>query len=235
MSMSMDRYASDIRHIPMTRRLRRLPISENGFPVPWFVSWPGGKPDFRNADPVKLAHAIRQDLCWLCGQTLGRYKTFVIKPMGAISRHSAEPPAHRDCATYAVQACPLLRSDCVVLLWVTHSYSLVRCGPTALCRMDEPLKLQAYVRGRAATRDEFYAALQEGLPTLTKSVARDGEHAMRDFARAVEHANGLFRKMLTFEEPSSGREVMPMRKAEEDFENIEPDPEEEAIKRRPRS
>src|SRR5262249_43089802 len=85
-----------------------LKIDDRGFPVPWFVAWINGKPDFRIIDTPKIPKALRLDLCWLCGQTLGRFRTFVIGPMCMVNRVSSEPPSHIDCAEYAVKACPFL-------------------------------------------------------------------------------------------------------------------------------
>lgn len=115
---SMPELNAAIRDIPIPRRMTHLPISERGFPVPWFVCWldpngeraePGtGKPDFRVVDTPKLPDAIKRGLCWLCGQPLGKYKAFVIGPMCAVNRVTTEPPSHIDCAEYAVRACPFL-------------------------------------------------------------------------------------------------------------------------------
>jgi len=46
---------------------------------------------------------VRHKRCWLCGQPLGKFMCFVVGPMCAINKTSAEPPSHRDCALYAVQ------------------------------------------------------------------------------------------------------------------------------------
>src|SRR5215813_14608572 len=97
-----------IADIPMPDRMRRLPISSEGYPVPWFVASPKGKPDFRVVNTGAPGRAIRANLCWICGQTLGRFRAFVIGPMCAVNRVSSEPPSHRDCAEYAVKACPHL-------------------------------------------------------------------------------------------------------------------------------
>jgi hypothetical protein len=112
-----------IRDIPLPPRMRSLPISDKGFPVPWFVSWVDdaghrlprgqGTPDFRSIDPNIVASCHNRRVCWLCGQPLGTrgsraIKAFVIGPMSAATRTSSEPPSHLDCARYAVRACPFL-------------------------------------------------------------------------------------------------------------------------------
>src|SRR5215467_7036859 len=104
----MKTYNPAITKLKMPLRFHKLPISENGFPVPKFVSFIDGKPDFRVVDGRYVLEAIKRRLCWLCGETLGRYMSFVIGPMCAVNRVSSEPPSHFECAQFAVQACPFL-------------------------------------------------------------------------------------------------------------------------------
>lgn len=114
----MNQLNTSIRDIPRPPRMASLPISERGYPVPWFVAWldengkraePGtGTPDFRIVDTPKVGEAYRRRLCWLCGKPLGQYMCFVVGPMCAVNRASSEPPSHLDCAEYAVRACPFL-------------------------------------------------------------------------------------------------------------------------------
>ena len=101
----------------MPDRIRRLPISPEGFPVPWFVTWfkdgkpcPDGEglPDFRVIDPRKMKAAMSRNLCWVCGSPGGVFKCFVIGPMCAINRIISEPPSHRDCAIWSARVCPFL-------------------------------------------------------------------------------------------------------------------------------
>jgi hypothetical protein len=39
---------------PPPSRMKVLKLDERGFPVPWFVHWEDGKPDFRIISPGKL-------------------------------------------------------------------------------------------------------------------------------------------------------------------------------------
>ena len=50
---------ASIRDITISRRMRRLPVSPRGFPVPWFVAWLGGVPDFRC---IGLGKLVKGDL-----------------------------------------------------------------------------------------------------------------------------------------------------------------------------
>ena len=103
--------------INMPNRIRRLPVSPQGYPVPWFVQWiDNGKPtdvgigipDFRVIDARKLSIAVKQRKCWICGGGLGVHLAFTIGPMCAINRTISEPPAHRECAIFSAIACPFL-------------------------------------------------------------------------------------------------------------------------------
>lgn len=44
-------------------RMRDLPIDDRGYPVPWFVAWVDGKPEFRAMDQEKFIRALREKLC----------------------------------------------------------------------------------------------------------------------------------------------------------------------------
>jgi hypothetical protein len=137
-------------------RMQTLPLDARGYPVPWFVSWEHGVPEFRAMDGAKLRRAIRDRLCWVCGHPLGRYLAFVVGPMCGINRTSAEPPSHLECAEWSARNCPFLsrphmvrreddtindeallkqsdgfalsRNPGVTLVWITRHYNTFR-GP----------------------------------------------------------------------------------------------------------
>src|SRR5262245_58734481 len=88
-------------------RIRKLPV-ERGYPVPWFVATIDGKFDFRVMDHSKMIDAITQRLCWICGEKLGASLAFTIGSMGVVNRTIGEPPSHRECAEFAIKACPFL-------------------------------------------------------------------------------------------------------------------------------
>ena len=81
-----------IRDIPLPHRMRKLPISDRGFPVPRFVPWINGQPEFRGFDGEHLSRCVKLKRCWLCGEPLGKFMAFVIGPMCAVNRVSSEPP-----------------------------------------------------------------------------------------------------------------------------------------------
>jgi LAGLIDADG-like domain len=85
-------------------RLKKLPVYR-GYPVPWFVDWIGDVPEFRAMDGDKWHLAINNKLCWVCGEQLGRFMTFVVGPMCGINRTTSEPPCHLECAQWSVRNC----------------------------------------------------------------------------------------------------------------------------------
>lgn len=107
---------------PLPRGLATARVADNGYPVPWFVLWvpldpdrpeAGSRPEFRATDPRKMLAAIRQRLCWVCGDPLHASGargpvSFVVGPMCTANRISAEPPSHYECACFSAVACPFL-------------------------------------------------------------------------------------------------------------------------------
>src|SRR4029077_8964998 len=93
---------------PLPERMRHLPVNSKGYPVPWFVAWVDGQPEFRAMDGAKFRRAIREKLCWVCGGKLGVYVCLVAGPMCGINRTSSEPPCHLECAQWSARNCPFL-------------------------------------------------------------------------------------------------------------------------------
>jgi hypothetical protein len=195
---------------PLPERMRGLPVSERGYPVPWFVRrMEDGKYDFRvvRHDGPRIAH--RQQLCWLCGQRRGRVGAFTIGPMCAVNRVSAEPPSHLSCAKYAVRACPFLtrpmakrnnhglpddtretggimieRNPGVALIWVTDTYEAVSThqGEGVIFSLGPPMSVSWWAEGRPATTEEVLASIRSGLPILQKMADEEGADACAELA-----------------------------------------------------
>jgi hypothetical protein len=185
--------------------MTKLPIAESGFPVPWFVAFLDGKPDFRVIREGGIPDAYYKRLCWLCGEKLGTYGAFVVGPMCGINRVTMEPPSHRKCAEYAVRACPFLtrplakrderglegavtvgimlkRNPGVTLLWITRQWRPFQVDNGSLFRIGEPTECLFFARGRKATSEEVLASVDhpEGFQKLEAMARRDGGDAMRE-------------------------------------------------------
>lgn len=200
----------------MPETFTRLPVNRVGYPVPWFVAFIDGEPDFRviRADGVECA--VLGELCWLCGEQLGAEHSFVIGPMCAVNRTSAEPPAHPACAEWAVRACPFLstprmtrreidltgvceaaaemitRNPGVALVWTT---SPGRWRPFAdedglLFYIGEPTATSWFAEGRRATRQEILTSIHTGLPELLR-LAEDHPAAVEQLNMMVQSAMKL--------------------------------------------
>jgi hypothetical protein len=210
-----------IADIPIPQRMSSLPISDEGYPVPYFVPFIDGKPEFRAMDHEKFTHAIRNKRCWLCGGQLGKHMTFPIGPMCAITRTTAEPPSHLECAEYGAKACPFLtqprmrrndkdmpfghiagisidRNPGVIVLWTTLDYRLFRSGGY-LFKVGDPEHVECYAQGRAATKEELAHSIVTGYPTLEAMAKREGPEAedelLAHYARAIK-ALGLTPELM---------------------------------------
>jgi hypothetical protein len=206
----MSRYNAAISKLDMPARLLKLPIDERGYPVPKFVAFIDGKPDFRVAREEHAQHCRKGNLCWLCGERLGRYMAFVIGPMCAVNRISSEPPSHLDCARFAVRACPFLafpnrkrnevelpdarkpggvmieRNPGVTLIWVTQHYKTFKANGGVLIKIGEAVSTEWYCRGREATRDEVLTSIDSGLLILRKIAEQEGPKAVEAFEQQLQ-------------------------------------------------
>lgn len=186
-------------------RIARLPVSR-GYPVPWFVDWINGEPEFRAADGRKFERAIRERLCWVCGEVIGRYVTFVLGPMCGVNRVSAEPPCHLECAQYSAINCPflskprmerrqpeqieamggisagiaILRNPGVTLLWSCRDFKIVGDGNGGiLFSIGDPTSMEWYREGRKATRAEIDESVRTGLPRLQELADSQSPEAVK--------------------------------------------------------
>ena len=195
-------------------RMKSLPRDDRGYPVPWFVDWIDGKPEFRAMDGRKYILAIRENRCWVCGEKMGTTKVFVAGPMCGINRTSSEPPNHRECATWSALNCPFLsnprmvrrederinnahlrdaapghaitRNPGVAMLWITRQYEVFNDGRgNPLIQMGEPDSVEWYARGRVATRAEVQESIDTGLPLL-EGIARTETGGLEALGRYVE-------------------------------------------------
>lgn len=186
--------------------IRHLPRDKRGYPVPYFAAEIDGEPNFTVADPAKFKAALKENRCWICGGHLGRLKTFVLGPMCTVTRTTSEPPCHRECAEFAVKACPFLtkplakRSDLegvehtnpggimitrnpgVSALWATREYEVFQANGV-LIQVGEPIALSFWREGRPATRDEVFESIKSGAPALVQAAASEGPEATKELER----------------------------------------------------
>lgn len=195
---------------PLPARMKSLPVVR-GYPVPWFVQWIEGEPEFRIMDGQKLVRAVRDRLCWVCGQSLGAHLAFTIGPMCAVNRISAEPPSHRECSIFSARGCPFLtrpamrrrehdypddaqkpggimldRNPGVALVWITKRYTVIpQRKQSPLFRIGDPLDVLAFAHGAPATKDEIRASVLSGLPALFEAADPQGPAAVEELNTEV--------------------------------------------------
>jgi hypothetical protein len=208
--------------IKIPKRIAKLPKDERGYPVPFFVAKDDrGQWDFRMMDGRKLVRAVKDRLCWICGEMLGRHLAFCIGPMCALNRSNAEPPMHKECAEFSVRICPFLlnpdqkrnprkvhgeycepagemikRNPGVTLIWITESYDVyrdeLRGGVRGLLfRIGDPLEVTFWCEGRPAQRHEVIASLETGLPILLEMAQTEGPKAVEALYKARDEAYKL--------------------------------------------
>jgi hypothetical protein len=207
---------ADLPPAPLAMQAR--PLDPRGYPIPWFVHIDDqGVADFRIIGVNKVNLAVRRNLCWLCGRPMRRMKSFVIGPMCAVNRISAEPPSHPECAVFAARACPFLthpmakrgdkpgeyedapgimieRNPGVTLVWGCLTYSAFREGSGLLFRIGKPERTQWFAKGRPATRDEVLESIETGLPFLRQVAEAEGAEALSELTEACASAMRLVPK-----------------------------------------
>lgn len=197
----------------LPERVARLPIDHRGYPIPWFVAEIDGKRDFRVADGNKRVRAVRERLCWICGERLGAHLAFAIGPMSAVNRNTSEPPSHRDCAEFAAKACPFLilpaaqyrdahlpsgitapmhmlpGNPGAVCIWITKTFKPYRVADGAksdwLIRIGDPVEVLWFCGGATATRDQIMKSFAERLHFLESQADQDGPEARELLAQMV--------------------------------------------------
>ncbi len=189
-------------------RMRELAVDRRGYPVPWFVEWFNGEPDFRVVDQRKFGKAHNNKLCWLCGKPRGQWLTFPIGPMCVVNRTNSEPPCHYDCAHFAVRACPFMvlpnakrreaglpdaiidapgfhipRNPGAMALYTCRKYTPFRVDENVghagvLFELGEPTKIEWFREGRPASRSEILESIDSAMPLLRAEAAKDGPSSL---------------------------------------------------------
>ncbi len=203
---------------PAPPAIRALPVDPRGYPIPWFVDVnENGVADFRVIGYDRVGEAIRDRLCWICGQRLGPMNVFVIGPMCAVNRISSEPPSHLKCARWAVTACPFLtrpmakrndrdmpdhvpapgimieRNPGVALMWSCLDYETFRWRTDVgeLFNIGAPVRVQWFAQGRSATREEVLESIATGLPALVEQAEAQGDAAVVELATMLQAVRPL--------------------------------------------
>lgn len=191
-------------------RMKTLPVSPKGYPVPFFVAKINGEWDFQVADPAKREICVDHGLCWVCGQPMGVFKTFVLGPMAAMNGISAEPPSHLECAEFSVAGCPflalpkarrgstdadkemmpaggvmMLHNPGVMALWTSKKpLRPVSNAHDVLLKVGEPTVVRWFASGQPALREVVLAGIDAALDRLRAMCRTERELAHLDQLRA---------------------------------------------------
>ena len=94
--------------VRIPKRLKQRP-QFRGLPIPYIAYIDAeGKPDFRVTDEAKRISVMKNGLCQLCGDLLGKWMFFVGGTEAAKHNQYFEPACHLDCLIYAMQVCPFI-------------------------------------------------------------------------------------------------------------------------------
>lgn len=94
--------------VPVPPRLAKRPTDSRGYPITFVTQFNDGEPDFTVVAGDRISDCVRFDLCGLCGQHLGKFRSFIGGPKSTESGMYVDPPMHTDCAEYALLVCPHL-------------------------------------------------------------------------------------------------------------------------------
>lgn len=96
-------------NLEIPKELSHLKIDKRGYPIPYFVSWINGEPEFRYMDAARVKRIIENKLCHICGIKLPKdYFYFISGPVGLQNKVSSDAAMHRVCAEFSLRACPHL-------------------------------------------------------------------------------------------------------------------------------
>lgn len=137
--------------------------------------------------------------------------------MCAITRTTAEPPTHRECAEWSMRNCPFLsqpravrrdtdlpadvqapagfgimRNPGVMCLWITRGYEVFPDGRGGqLITVGAHETVTWWREGRPATRAEVQASIDSGIPILLNAARTEGPWAVKELGKQVDRVTAL--------------------------------------------
>jgi hypothetical protein len=129
--------------------------------------------------------------CAICGEALGQYKAFVLRPVAAVGRRCVMPPSHQDCAKFRAKELSHRRGG-VMMVWVTRTYEVLPDRDAAWVHLGDAEQVFWYLGERCATRDEVRESFEEALPPLYDKAHTSGEQAVLELDTMVARATRFF-------------------------------------------
>lgn len=94
---------------PIPSELAHLKRDKRGYPIPFFVTYKNGEPQFQIVSVEKVITCVDKKICPICGKKLYKDGSYVVSgPMGLHNRITSDAPMHRVCAEFSIKACPHL-------------------------------------------------------------------------------------------------------------------------------
>lgn len=92
--------------------MKSLPVDDRGYPIPYFVQYVNGVPDFRYQDTKKKQACRLYNKCSICGKQLTKKSFwFIAGPKGLENRVSSDEAMHEQCARFSLRYCPHLHYE----------------------------------------------------------------------------------------------------------------------------
>ena len=98
-----------MREMIVPKLMQDLQIDERGYPIPYFVPFVNGKPNFKYQDAKKKEICRKYMKCHICGNRLfDKSFWFICGPLGYLNHVSSDEAMHEDCARFSMKYCPHL-------------------------------------------------------------------------------------------------------------------------------
>lgn len=100
---------TDLKLVAEPPAVAALPKDARGYPIPVFAKiMPDGTPDFTVLNERGWFDNVIKKRCAICGTKMSGLFALVGGPGSMESRIFVDGPMHKDCAEYALKACPFL-------------------------------------------------------------------------------------------------------------------------------
>ena len=180
--------ARELRNIPDS--MAALPLDGRGLPVPHFVPWFDGEPDFSRVKPGALEFSHQNNLCWLCNEFLGVSKWFILDDITrCINRTASHLPSHRACAEFAAKNYPCMtqaQHGCSCL-WETNAYRVFTdLEGRITIDIGEASGATFWCDGRKASQEQVLESVRNSIGKLQAEAIGNGPMAMVELVRKVE-------------------------------------------------
>lgn len=196
------------------RSMTSRPVDHRGFYVPWFVTKKDEQDhwDFQGIDSRRFYEAMDKHLCWVSGQPLGKYVSFVVGPMCCINLVAGDPPTRREEAEWSARVCPFLSRPLAlrgpipedhvtggnmvpdnpgtVAVWTCLKNTVGFNRKTNLFHLPEPTSVEFWHKSERASKEQVKEAMKIGARKI-KAMAEEQDQEMGVLAEGWDPATGV--------------------------------------------